>query len=46
LYWIKDIVMVDSVWTIHKWRKDLNPVKEKLTIITNTACLLDPNSEW
>lgn len=46
LYWIKDIVMVDSVWTIHKWRKDLNPVKEMLTNITNTACLLDPNSEW
>lgn len=46
LYWIKDIVMVDSVGTIHKWRKDLNPVKEMLTNITNTACLLNPNSEW
>lgn len=45
LYWIKDIVMVDSVWTIHPWRKDLNPVKEMLTNITNTACLLDPTSE-
>lgn len=45
LYWIKDIVMVDSVWTIHPGRKDLNPVKEMLTNITNTACLLDPNSE-
>lgn len=43
-YWIKDIVMVDSVWTIHPWRKDLNPVKEMLTNITNTSCLLDPNS--
>lgn len=43
LYWIKDIVMVDSVWTIHPWRKDLNPVKEMLTNITNTACLLDPS---
>ncbi len=46
LYWIKDIVMVDSVWAIHKWRKDLNPVKEMLTNITNTACLLDPTSEY
>lgn len=46
LYGIKDIVMVDSVGTIHKWRKDLNPVKEMLTNITNTACLLDPSSEW
>lgn len=45
LYWIKDIVMVDSVWTIHPGRKDLNPVKEMLTNITNTACLLDPSSE-
>lgn len=44
LYWIKDIVMVDSVWTIHPGRKDLNPVKEMLTNITNTACLLDPTS--
>lgn len=43
-YGIKDIVMVDSVGTIHKWRKDLNPVKEMLTNLTNTACLLDPNS--
>ncbi len=44
LYWVKDIVMVDSRWTIHKWRKDLNPVKEMLTNITNTACLLDSSS--
>lgn len=44
LYWVKDIVMVDTKWTIHKWRKDLNPVKEMLTNITNTACLLDPSS--
>jgi len=44
LYWVKDIVMVDTKWTIHKWRTDLNPVKEMLTNITNTACLLDPTS--
>jgi malate dehydrogenase (oxaloacetate-decarboxylating) len=44
LYWVKDIVMVDSVGTIHPGRKDLNPVKEMLTNITNTACLLDPSS--
>lgn len=45
LYWIKDIVMVDSRWTIHKWRGGLNPTKEMLTNITNTACILDPESK-
>lgn len=45
LYGIKDIVMVDSVGTIHPGRKDLNPVKEMLTNITNTSCLLDPHSK-
>ncbi|NDK08420.1 NAD-dependent malic enzyme [Candidatus Gracilibacteria bacterium] len=44
LYGVKDIVMVDTKGTIHKGRKDLNPVKEMLTNITNTACLLDPSS--
>lgn len=43
-YGIKDIVMVDSKGTIHKWRSDLNPTKEMLTNITNTACVLDPTS--
>lgn len=41
LYWVRDIVMVDSRWTIYKWREDLNPTKEMLTNITNTACILD-----
>ena len=45
LYWIKDIVMVDSRWTIHKNREGLNPTKEMLTDITNTACILDPESK-
>ena len=36
--------MVDSKWTIHKEREWLNPTKEMLTNITNTACILDPNS--
>ena len=44
-YGIKDIVMVDSKGTIHKWRSDLNPTKEMLTNITNTACVLDPSSK-
>jgi malate dehydrogenase (oxaloacetate-decarboxylating) len=44
-YWIKDLIMVDSKWTIYKWREWLNPVKEMLTDITNTACILDPNSK-
>ena len=43
-YGVKDIVMVDSKWTIHKEREWLNPTKEMLTNITNTACILDPNS--
>lgn len=43
-YWIKDIVMVDSKGSIYKGREDLNPVKEMLTNITNTACILDPTS--
>lgn len=45
LYWIKDIVVVDSKWTIHAWRDHLNVEKEMLTNITNTACVLDPNSK-
>jgi malate dehydrogenase (oxaloacetate-decarboxylating) len=44
-YGIKDIVMVDSQWTIHKEREWLNPTKEMLTNITNTACILDPGSK-
>lgn len=44
-YGIKDIVMVDTVGTIYKWREWLNPVKEMLTDMTNTACILDPNSK-
>jgi len=43
-YGIKDIVMVDSKGSIYKGREDLNPVKEMLTNITNTACILDPTS--
>jgi malate dehydrogenase (oxaloacetate-decarboxylating) len=45
LYGFKNIVMVDSRWTIHKWRDWLNPTKEMLTNITNTACILDPESK-
>ena len=44
-YWIKHIVMVDSAWTIYKWREKLNPTKEMLSNITNTACVLDPGSK-
>ena len=44
LYGVKDIIVVDSAWVIHKGRKNLNPIKEMLTNVTNTACLLDPNS--
>lgn len=44
-YGIKDIVMVDSRGTIHNGRKNLNPTKQMLTNITNTACVLDPESK-
>lgn len=45
LYGIKDIVVVDSKWTIYAWRWNLNVEKEMLTNITNTACVLDPESK-
>ena len=45
-YWVQHIVVVDSSGTIHKWRERLNPVKEMLTNVTNTACILDPNGKW
>jgi len=45
LYGVKDIVMVDTIGTIFKGRYGLNPVKEMLTNITNTACILDPLSK-
>ncbi|MCP4522916.1 MAG: NADP-dependent malic enzyme [Candidatus Gracilibacteria bacterium] len=45
LYGIKDIIMVDSRGTIHHGRENLNPTKEMLTNITNTACILDPDSK-
>ena len=35
LYGIKDIVMVDSKWIIHKNRDDLNSTKQMLAEITN-----------
>lgn len=44
-YGIKDIVVVDSIGTIYKGRKDLNPMKEMLTNYTNTACILDATSK-
>ncbi len=44
-YGIKDIIVVDSSGTIYKGRDHLNPTKDMLTNVTNTACLLDPNSK-
>ena len=44
-YGIKDIVVVDSSGTIYAGRERLNPTKEMLTNVTNTACILDPNWE-
>ena len=43
-YGVKDIIMVDSVGTIYKWRNDLNSAKLLLAESTNTACLLNPDS--
>ena len=45
-YGVKNIVVVDSSGTIYKWRDRLNPTKEMLTNVTNTACVLDPNGAW
>jgi malate dehydrogenase (oxaloacetate-decarboxylating) len=45
LYGVRDIVVVDSAGSIYKGRADLNPVKEMLTNVTNTACILDPTSK-
>ena len=45
LYGIKDIVVVDTAGSIYKGREWLNPVKEMLTDVTNTACILDPTSK-
>lgn len=44
-YGVWHIVVVDSAGTIHKGRENLNPVKEMLTNVTNTACILDPNGK-
>jgi len=44
-YGVKHIVVVDSAGTIHKGREKLNPIKEMLTNVTNTACILDPNGK-
>lgn len=45
-YGIQNIVMVDSSGTIYKWRDGMNPTKQMLSNITNTACVLDPEGEW
>lgn len=45
-YGVKNIVVVDSSGTIYAGRDRLNPVKEMLTNVTNTACILDPNGKW
>ncbi len=45
LYWIEDIIMVDRIWTIYKWRDWLNTSKEIVSNFTNTACILDPESQ-
>lgn len=45
-YGIKHIVVVDSSGTIYAGRDNLNPVKQMLTNVTNTSCILDPNGSW
>lgn len=39
LYWIQDIIMVDSIWIIYKWRDNLNSTKQYLAEITNKNLL-------
>jgi malate dehydrogenase (oxaloacetate-decarboxylating) len=41
-YGVQHIVVVDSSGTIYAWRENLNPTKQMLTNVTNTACILDP----
>ncbi len=45
LYGFKDIISVDSKWTIYQWRDHLNAEKKLLTDFTNEACILDPESK-
>ena len=44
-YGVSDIVVVDSSGTIFAGREWLNPTKQMLTNVTNTACILDPGSK-
>lgn len=45
LYWVWEIVMVDSKWAIFKWREWLNSVKDEIAEITNQACIYDIESK-
>jgi len=45
LYGVKNIIVVDSSGTIYAGRENLNPVKQMLSNTTNTACILDPESQ-
>lgn len=45
MYWVKDIITVDSKGVIFKWRDNLNYMKEIVADITNTACILDSDSK-
>ena len=39
LYWIKNIIVVDSTWAIYEGRERLNPTKERLSHITNLEAI-------
>lgn len=46
LYGVKDVLMVDSAGTIYKGRDHgMNPVKDMISDITNTACIWHPESK-
>jgi len=45
LYWVWEIVMVDSKWAIFKWREWLNSIKDEIAEITNQACIYDIESK-
>lgn len=44
-YGVKDIIMVDSKGVIYKGRDSLNPIKEMIADMTNTACTLDADHQ-
>ena len=43
-FWIKDILLVDSVWTIYGWREKLN--ESKITLLNRINAVSPLNQSW